>query len=87
MSLLSLINEVFPANRAPGAELFVWTRRGDILSGHVRQCDDRGMVLETARGTVLVLARSLVAIADRREALKPAAPLSTDLDAPPTDQP
>lgn len=71
MSLLSLINDTFPTNRAPEGELHVWTRRGDILTGRIKQCDDRGLVLDTARGTILVMPRSVVAISDRREALKP----------------
>jgi len=71
MSLNSLINDTFPGNRAPDGRVFVWTRRGEILAGKVRQCDDRGLVLDTAQGTVLIVTRSIVAISDKREALRP----------------
>lgn len=78
MSLLGLINESFPANREPGREIYVWTRGGAILAGNVRQCDNRGIVLDTPRGTVLVFPRSVVAISDRRDALGPAIPTGDD---------
>ena len=80
MSLLTLINESFPRNRDPDGGVFVWTRGGGILSGRIKQCDNRGLILETAAGVVLVIPRSVVAISDRREALAgamTAAPSST----------
>ena len=71
MSLLSMINETFPTNRDPAGGVFVSTRGGAIYAGRVKQCDDRGMVLETPAGVVLVIPRSVVAIADNRDALDP----------------
>jgi hypothetical protein len=71
MSLLSMINETFPRNREPDGVVFVWTRRGDVFAGRVRQCDNRGMVLDTPNGVVLLIPRAIVAISDRREALQP----------------
>ena len=70
MSLLSLINEAFPKNRDPDAGVFVSTRGGGIFAGAIKHCDDRGMLLDTPNGVVLVIPRSVVAISDKRDALE-----------------
>jgi len=69
MSLLTLINDAFPGNRTPNTQVFVSTRGGGLFIGRIKQCDNRGLVLETAAGVVLLMPRSIIAISDRREAL------------------
>lgn len=71
MSLLALINETFPQNRQPDGAVVVWTRGGGVLTGRVRHCDNRGLVLDTAGGAVLVIPRSIIAIAQNRDAIGP----------------
>jgi hypothetical protein len=74
MSLLSMINETFPMNRAAEGGVFVSTRGGGVYAGAIKHCDDRAMVLDTPNGVVLVIPRSIVAISDKRDALEPARP-------------
>jgi hypothetical protein len=69
MSMMSRFQELFPASRAEGGQLYLKTRDG-IVAGRITHMDDTGLVIDTGRGIVFVLKRALVAISDRRDALE-----------------
>jgi hypothetical protein len=69
MSVTTRLHELFPASRADaGGTMYLKTREG-IVEGRIVHADDNGFVVDTGRGTVMVLKRAVIAISDREEAL------------------